>query len=69
MVTGPVTIGNPQDDPMQRCRDITLARKLPGWQPEVALEDGLQRTIAYLARLLAERGGAAAADPDRVAAA
>jgi UDP-glucuronate decarboxylase len=68
MVTGPVTIGNPQDDPTQRCPDITLAQKLLGWQPEVALEDGLQRTIACFARLLAERGGAAA-DPDRVAAA
>ncbi len=46
----------PQDDPTQRCPDITLARRLLGWQPSVALDDGLQRTIAYFARLLAERG-------------
>ena len=37
----------PQDDPTQRCPDITLARKLIGWEPSVALDDGLQRTIAY----------------------
>ena len=46
----------PQDDPTQRCPDITLARKLMGWEPTVALDDGLQRTIAYFATLLA-RGG------------
>jgi UDP-glucuronate decarboxylase len=46
----------PQDDPTQRCPDITLARKLLGWEPKVPLEEGLQRTIAYFARLLAERG-------------
>ena len=46
----------PADDPTQRCPDITLAKKLLGWQPTVALDDGLQRTIAYFARLLAERG-------------
>jgi UDP-glucuronate decarboxylase len=38
----------PQDDPMQRCPDISLAkRKLGGWQPKVPLEEGLKRTIAY----------------------
>ncbi len=47
----------PQDDPTQRCPDITLARKLLGWEPAVGLEDGLQRTIAYFARLLTERAG------------
>ncbi len=46
----------PQDDPLQRCPDITLAKKLLGWQPSVGLDDGLQRTIGYFARLLAERG-------------
>ncbi len=43
----------PQDDPTQRCPDITLARKLLEWEPTVALDDGLQRTIAYFAGLLA----------------
>jgi UDP-glucuronate decarboxylase len=37
----------PSDDPVQRCPDITLARQLLGWQPTVALEDGLQATIDY----------------------
>ena len=43
----------PQDDPMQRCPDITLARGSLGWEPKVALEQGLGRTIAYFERLLA----------------
>jgi UDP-glucuronate decarboxylase len=46
----------PQDDPTQRCPDITLARNLLGWEPMVELDDGLQRTIAYFAGLLATRG-------------
>jgi UDP-glucuronate decarboxylase len=44
----------PQDDPTQRCPDITLARKLLGWEPTVALDDGLQRTIAYFAGMIAK---------------
>ena len=51
----------PQDDPTQRCPDIALARRLLGWEPRVALDDGLQRTIGYFARLLAERGDEAPA--------
>jgi UDP-glucuronate decarboxylase len=46
----------PQDDPMQRCPDITLARETLGWEPRVALEDGLKRTIAYFDHLLTTRG-------------
>jgi UDP-glucuronate decarboxylase len=45
----------PQDDPMQRCPDITLAKNTLGWEPRVALDDGLTRTIAYFDRMLAER--------------
>ncbi len=38
----------PADDPKQRRPDITLAQKvLGGWTPEVPLEEGLARTIAY----------------------
>jgi len=37
----------PQDDPTQRCPDITLAKEFLGWQPQVALEDGLARTVKY----------------------
>jgi UDP-glucuronate decarboxylase len=42
----------PQDDPKQRCPDITRARKLLRWQPKVPLEEGLKRTIAYFESLL-----------------
>jgi dTDP-glucose 4,6-dehydratase len=35
----------PVDDPRQRQPDITLARELLGWSPEVSLREGLQRTI------------------------
>ncbi len=42
----------PQDDPLQRCPDITLARGTLGWKPNVPLEQGLGRTIAYFERLL-----------------
>ena len=42
----------PIDDPMQRCPDITKARTLLGWEPKVALRDGLKRTIDYFDRLL-----------------
>jgi nucleoside-diphosphate-sugar epimerase len=38
----------PQDDPRQRRPDITLARKLLGWEPRVPVREGLQRTIADL---------------------
>lgn len=37
----------PQDDPKQRCPDIALARKVLGWEPTIALEDGLKRTIDW----------------------
>jgi UDP-glucuronate decarboxylase len=37
----------PQDDPRQRQPDITRARELLDWQPTVALEEGLKRTIDY----------------------
>ncbi|MDR1380825.1 MAG: SDR family oxidoreductase [Tannerella sp.] len=43
----------PQDDPKQRKPDISLAfGKLDGWKPEVKLEEGLKRTIAYFDELL-----------------
>ena len=43
----------PEDDPMQRCPDITRARSLLGWEPKIPLEQGLLRTIAYFESLLA----------------
>ena len=51
----------PQDDPMQRCPDIALARTLLGWEPRVALDDGLRRTVAYFDALLGQRTPALAA--------
>jgi dTDP-glucose 4,6-dehydratase len=37
----------PVDDPKQRRPNITLARKLLGWEPKVNLETGLRQTIEY----------------------
>ncbi|MDP0500765.1 MAG: SDR family oxidoreductase [Verrucomicrobiota bacterium JB022] len=37
----------PQDDPLQRQPDITLAREKLGWEPTIPLEEGLKHTIAY----------------------
>lgn len=43
----------PQDDPKQRKPDISLAfEKLDGWKPNVKLEEGLAKTIAYFDELL-----------------
>ena len=42
----------PQDDPLQRQPDISLARKKLQWEPRTALEKGLQRTIAYFKMIL-----------------
>jgi UDP-glucuronate decarboxylase len=44
----------PEDDPIQRCPDLTRARTLLNWEATVPLEDGLARTIAdFQARLAA----------------
>jgi len=43
----------PADDPKQRQPDIALAKAKLGWQPKVALDDGLKETIAYFRQLLA----------------
>ena len=42
----------PVDDPKQRRPDISHARELLGWQPEVPLEDGLRRTLEYFRSVL-----------------
>ena len=44
----------PQDDPTRRNPDISEARQLLGWEPEVDLEEGLGRTIEYFDNLLRE---------------
>src|SRR5579863_809606 len=43
----------PEDDPKQRQPDIAQARERLGWQPSVALAEGLKKTIAYFEGLLA----------------
>ena len=42
----------PEDDPRQRCPDISLAKDLLGWRPQVQLEEGLVKTVAYFEQLL-----------------
>jgi len=44
----------PEDDPKQRRPDITLARNELGWEPKVDLDAGLDPTIDYFRKLLAE---------------
>lgn len=39
----------PEDDPLQRCPDISLAKETLDWQPSIQLEQGLEKTIAYFA--------------------
>jgi dTDP-glucose 4,6-dehydratase len=41
----------PQDDPRVRRPDITLARKVLGWEPKIPLREGLARTIDYFRSL------------------
>ena len=45
----------PQDDPVQRQPDITLAREKLGWEPKVQLREGLRRTIEYFDKVLAAK--------------
>ena len=42
----------PEDDPRQRCPDISRAQELLDWHPRVPLKAGLERTIAYFEGLL-----------------
>ena len=42
----------PQDDPQQRKPDISLAKRVLGWQPKVELETGLEKTIEYFRSIL-----------------
>jgi dTDP-glucose 4,6-dehydratase len=49
----------PQDDPKQRCPDITKAKRVLGWEPKVGLDDGLKKTLNYFKESFAKKGGAA----------
>jgi dTDP-glucose 4,6-dehydratase len=45
----------PQDDPKQRCPDITKARTLLGWEPKIDLETGLRMSLEYFRQASAVR--------------
>ncbi|HEX6066901.1 MAG TPA: UDP-glucuronic acid decarboxylase family protein [Longimicrobiales bacterium] len=49
----------PEDDPKVRRPDITVARSVLGWEPQIALEEGLQKTIPYFRKLVEERDAGA----------
>lgn len=42
----------PENDPKQRCPDISKAQKLLQWEPKVSLEEGLENTIEYFKSIL-----------------
>ena len=42
----------PQDDPLQRCPDISYAKEILEWEPTIELEEGLKRTISYFKSVL-----------------
>jgi len=44
----------PEDDPKQRQPDISKARRILGWEPVVAMEDGLKTTIDYFRPIVEE---------------
>ena len=44
----------PEDDPKQRCPDISRARESLGWEPQVSAKDGLDLTIRWFAKRRAD---------------
>jgi len=42
----------PQDDPVQRCPDISLAKERLQWKPQTSLDEGLEKTILYFRKVL-----------------
>ncbi|MGI8690564.1 MAG: UDP-glucuronic acid decarboxylase family protein [Thermomicrobiales bacterium] len=53
LVDRPTAVG---DDPNRRCPDITKARTLVGWEPTIALDEGLRLTIPYFEHVLRNEG-------------
>ena len=47
----------PQDDPKQRCPDITKARKILNWEPKIGLEQGLRLTYEYFREKVSSTSG------------
>ena len=50
----------PQDDPKQRCPDITKAKTLLGWEPKINLDIGLRMSLDYFRDAVAVEVGARA---------
>ena len=44
----------PVDDPQVRQPDIARARDLIGWEPEIDVRDGIQRTIEHYTKILGQ---------------
>jgi dTDP-glucose 4,6-dehydratase len=54
--TSPIEFGpRPPDDPTVRRPDISLARRVLGWEPKIPLEEGLRKTAAWFANELAPK--------------
>jgi dTDP-glucose 4,6-dehydratase len=56
-------VPRPQDDPMSRKPDISLARSALGFQPRISWPEGLTETIAWFSRVMNDPDAAAAASP------
>lgn len=42
----------PQDDPKQRCPDISLAKSILNWKPTIELREGIEKTAAYFKQIV-----------------
>ena len=43
-----------EDDPKQRCPDISKARALLGWEPQITLKEGLDKTLKHFSEIVSE---------------
>ena len=42
----------PQDDPKQRCPDVSLAKSVLNWKPKIELREGIEKTVAYFKQII-----------------